>query len=68
MNYFIRTEGKSKLQYYYTTELGETPIPGAVSCTNNTWGKNVIEHVNEALNSIVDTPYYKASQAFWLSP
>ena len=68
LTYLIRTEGKSKLQYYYTTELGEAPIPGAVGCTNNAWGENVIGHVNEALNSIVDTPDYKAPQAFWLSP
>lgn len=68
LTYLTRTEGKSKLQYYYTTELGETPIPGAVGCTNNAWGENVIEHVNEALKSIVDTPDYRASQGFWLSP
>lgn len=68
LTYRTRTEGKSKLQYYYTTELGETPIPGAVGCTNNAWGAKVIGHVNNALNSIVDTPDYRASQAFWLSP
>lgn len=68
LKYFTLTGGPSKLQYYYTTELGETPIPGAVGCTNNAWGENVIEHVNEALKSIVDTPDYRASQGVWLSP
>ena len=68
LTYLTLTDGESKLQYYYTTELGETPIPGAVGCTNNAWGENVIEHVNEALKSIVDTPDYRASQGFWLSP
>ena len=68
LNYFNSVEKESKLKYYYTTELGETPIPGAIGCTNNAWGENVIEHVNEALESIVDTPDYRASQGVWLSP
>ncbi len=68
LTYLTRTEGESKLQYYYTTELGEAPIPGAVGCTNNAWGANVIERVNEALNAIVDSPDNRASQALWLSP
>lgn len=65
LKYFTLTEGDSKLQFYYTSELGEEKIPGAVGCTNNAWGKEAIDRINAALDDVVNSPVYRASQEFW---
>lgn len=65
LKYFTLSEGESKLQFYYTSELGEEKIPGAVGCTNNAWGKEAIDRINAALDEVVNSPVYRASQEFW---
>jgi hypothetical protein len=41
LKYLTITEAGSRLRYYYTTELGDTPITGAVSCTNNSFSQHL---------------------------
>lgn len=65
LRYYRLTHNRDRLVFIPTTEIGVTPIPGAIGCTKNEWGKQAIEFINEGLKTVVADPDYQAQQVFW---
>lgn len=67
LKYFSVTDNDHSLVFLPTTEMGSTPVEGAIGCTNNPWGRKAIEHINRALPQLKSDPEYRANQVFWLN-
>ncbi|WP_338518324.1 hypothetical protein [Alteromonas gracilis] len=65
LQYYNMTQGASTLVYYETAELANNGVAGAIGCTNNAWGQDVVKRINQALPNVLNTPIYQKQQEFW---
>lgn len=65
LRYYRLTQPSRGLQYFPTAELGNNPVPGAIGCTNNTWGNKAISLINTALEQVLADKDYINQQDFW---
>lgn len=65
LRYYRLIHASDRLVFIPTTEIGMEPIPGAIGCTKNEWGKQAIKYINEGLKAVMADPDYQAQQAFW---
>ena len=49
-------------------ENDQQPVTGAIGCTNNAWGRNVIEQINAVMLQIRQDNDFQDSQNFWFEP
>lgn len=43
-------------------------VYGAIGCTNNAWGKNIINKINRILPQLLNDPVYIDNLLFWFAP
>jgi uncharacterized protein (TIGR02285 family) len=65
LQFYNMTQGASTLVYYETAELASNGVAGAIGCTNNAWGQDVVKRINQALPDVLNTPIYQKQQEFW---
>ncbi|CUA84684.1 hypothetical protein [Pseudidiomarina woesei] len=65
--YYEQTEG-GNLAFLPIAQLAGERIKGAVACTRNDWGSEVIQRINSAIPQVQQDPAFQQTLKQWLEP
>lgn len=63
--YQSRPQFNQGLRFIRLTETRDEGVLGAIGCTNNEWGRGVIDDINSAITQLVQAPDYRRFVADW---
>lgn len=63
--YNQQQEFAGNLRFVALEETDEEGILGAIGCTNNPWGRAMIAHINQGLETLLRTPRYREYVSRW---